>query len=151
MTLAERIAQHSQLEVLNNLSYQRLNQFFLRIPSELARLDELFGDARWRPALRIIDSWEREVFLVHEYQRSLEEHGWRGLSFRMMNRHNKTQYHLLFGTKYYLGMLKMKEAVWSVASDDVFQYSDFSDNNQLRLFAKSMDRIYGQELADLIW
>ena len=38
-----------------------------------------------------------------------------------------------------------------MASDGVFQYSDFSDNNQLRLFAKSMDRIYGQELADLIW
>ncbi|MBI4282427.1 MAG: three-Cys-motif partner protein TcmP [Chloroflexi bacterium] len=151
MSLVERFAQHSQSEVLINFSYQPLNQYFLQIPSQHARLDELFGDTRWRTALDIIDSWEREVFLVREYQRALEERGWRGLSFRMMNKHNQTQYHLLFGTKYYLGMLKMKEAMWSVASDGVFQYSDFSDKNQLRLFSKSMDQTYGQELADLIW
>ncbi|MFH1560055.1 MAG: three-Cys-motif partner protein TcmP [Chloroflexota bacterium] len=151
MTLVERIARHSQSEVLINFSYQPLNQWFLQDPSKHTRLDELFGDERWRAALGITDSWGREVYLVKAYQEALQERGWRGLSFRMVNKHNQTQYHLLFGTKYYLGMLAMKSAMWSVASDGVFQYSDFSDTNQLRLFAGSMDESYAQELADMIW
>ena len=95
MTLVERIARYSQSEVLINFSYQPLNQWFLQDPSKHTRLDELFGDKRWRPALDIKDPWNREAYLVKAYQEALQERGWRGLSFRMVNKYNQTQYHLL--------------------------------------------------------
>ena len=151
MRLVERIARHPRSEVFINFSYQSLNRWSLRDPSKHKGLDELFGDDRWQPALSIMDSRETEAFLVRAYQEALQERGWRGLSFRMMNEHNQPQYHLLFGTKHYRGMLAMKGAMWSVASDGVFQFSDFSDTNQLRLFEKSMDEIYAKELADILW
>ncbi|MSQ22915.1 MAG: hypothetical protein EXR53_06420 [Dehalococcoidia bacterium] len=88
---------------------------------------------------------------MREYQKTLSERGWRGLGFRMVNIHNQTQYHLLFGTKHPLGMLKMKGAMWNVAPDGNFQYSDFSDPSQLRLFTETMGEDYAQELAELIW
>ena len=106
---------------------------------------------RWRPALQILNPRQKETFLVQQYQDALEERGWSGLGFRMVNKHNQTQYHLLFGTKHYLGMLLMKRAMWSVAPDGDFQYSDFSNPSQSRLFANTMDDVYSQELAQLMW
>ncbi len=151
MALVERISRHPRSEVLINFSYQSLNQWFLQDPSKHGRLNDLFGDDRWRGVLGIVEPRQKEVFLVQEYQKALEEHGWRGLSFRMVNKHNQTQYHLLFGTKHYLGMLLMKRAMWDVAPDGLFQYSDFSDPNQQRLFAGAMDEDYARELSKLIW
>lgn len=151
MTLIKRLAQHPRSEVLINFSYQPLNQWFLRDPSKHKRLDELFGNDRWRPALTMVEPRQREVFLVQEYQKALEERGWRGLSFRMVNKHNQTQYHLLFGTKHPLGKRIMKHAMWNVATDGDFQYSDFSNPNQQRLFSGVMDQVYAEELAELLW
>ena len=151
MALIKRISQHPRSEVLINFSYQSLNQWFLNDPSKHRRLDELFGDDRWRSALQIRDPREKELFLVQSYQAALEQQGWRGLNFKMINKHNQTQYHLMFGSKHYLGMLLMKRAMWSVAPDGDFQYSDFSNVLQTRLFANTWDEFYAGELAELIW
>lgn len=153
MSLIERLAQYERSELLINFSYQTLNEWYLSIPSKHPSLDTLFGNARWRPALQISDSESRERFLVEEYKNALEERGWRGLSFRMVNKHNQTQYYLLFGTKSPLGMLKMKNAMWAVAPDGEFEYSDFSQPNygQPRLFKGVMNAQYSQELAESIW
>lgn len=151
MALVERIARYQKSEVLINFAYQPLNEWYLPITSKHTRLSEIFGSNRWRPALGIARPRDKEVFLVQEYRRALEERGWRGLGFRMVNQHNQTQYHLLFGTQSPLGMLRMKSAMWSVAPDGNYQYSDFSDPGQPRLFAGVMDEEYSQELAKLIW
>ncbi|MFH1140167.1 MAG: three-Cys-motif partner protein TcmP [Chloroflexota bacterium] len=151
MALVERITIYPRSEVLINFAYQSLNEWFLPDTSKHPRLNEIYGSDRWRPALNIVRPMDKEVFLVQEYRRALEEHGWRGLSFRMVNKHNQTQYHLMFGTKHPLGMLKMKGAMWNVAPDGNFQYSDFSDPGQLRLFTETMGDDYAQELAGLIW
>ncbi len=45
----------------------------------------------------------------------------------------------------------MKRAMWSVAPDGDFQYSDFSNSQQTRLFAGIMDDDYASELAEEIW
>ena len=151
MALIKRISQHPRSEVLINFSYQSLNQWFLNDPSKHRRLDELFGDDRWRSALQIRNPREKELFLVQSYQAALEQQGWRGLNFKMINKHNQTQYYLMFGSKHYLGILLMKRAMWSIAPDGNFQYSDFSDQHQSRLFAGAMDAEYAKELARLIW
>ena len=72
-------------------------------------------------------------------------------NFRMINKHNQTQYYLFFGTKHYLGMQAMKSAMWSAAPEGSFQYSDLSDPNQPRLFDKLADNDYEKELAETIF
>ena len=151
IALIKRISQHPRSEVLINFSYQSLNQWFLNDPSKHKRLDELFGDDRWCSALQISNPREKELFLVQSYKAALEQQGWRGLNFKMINNHNQTQYHLMFGSKHYLGMLLMKRAMWSVAPDGDFRYSDFSNVRQTRLFASTSDEFYAGELAELIW
>ncbi len=151
MSLIERLARHPRSEVLINFSYQPMNQWFLQDPTKHGRLDELFGDARWRPSLGIMNPQQKEDFLVREYQTALKERGWQGFNFRMVNKHNQTQYHLLFGTKHPLGKLIMKRAMWSVSPDGDFQYSDLSNPAQQRLFSGALDEDYAKELAGVLW
>lgn len=151
MRLIEQISLQPSTEVLINFSYGPLNRWFLSDPSKHGRLNELFGDERWRPALSIPDPAEKENFLVEQYGNALRERGWRVTRFRMVNRHNQTQYYLLFGTRHPLGMLVMKQAMWSAAPDGDFQYSDLSDPNQLRLFSGAQDPTYANELANSIF
>lgn len=151
MHLVERISRQPRAEVLINFPYQPLNQWFLSVPPKHPRLDELYGDGRWRPALAIDHPRQREEFLVGEYRRALAERGWRGTQFRMVNKHNQTQYYLLFGTKHWRGNLVMKQAMWSVAPEGDFQYSDLSNPAQQRLFSAGLDTDYARELADQIF
>ena len=151
MNLIEKIALQRSSEALINFSYQSLNQWFLNDPLKHPRLTELFGDDRWRPALDIVDPREKEDFLVAQYRDALKYRGWRGTNFRMINKHNQTQYYLFFGTKHHLGMQAMKSAMWSAAPEGSFQYSDLSDPNQPRLFDKLADGDYERELAETIF
>jgi hypothetical protein len=151
MELIGRIAGHERAEVLINFSYQPLNEWFLNDPAKHGRLDELFGDDRWRAALNIRDPRAKEQFLVEAYRSAMADRGWRGVTFRMVNRYNQTQYHLLFGTKNYLGMLAMKQAMWNVAPDGDFTYTDISDPSQARLFTGANEPDYIRELADQVF
>ncbi|MBI2304148.1 MAG: three-Cys-motif partner protein TcmP [Chloroflexi bacterium] len=151
MSLVERIVKQPSAEVLINFSYQPLNRWFLKDPSKHPRLDELFGDASWRDALSIPDPSTKEDFLVQQYRRALEARGWRGISFRMVNKHNQSQYYLIFGTKHYLGMLAMKSAMWKVDPEGTFSYSDLSNVDQPRLFSLDMDEDYSRGLAEQIF
>ena len=78
MTLIEKIAYQRSSEALINFSYQSLNQWFLNDPSKHPRLNDLFGDDRWRPALEIVNPKDKEDFLVAQYREALEYRGWRG-------------------------------------------------------------------------
>lgn len=151
MSLIQQIAAEPRAEILINFSYQSLNQWFLYDPSKHRRLTELFGDERWRPSLAIQSPDEKEAFLLDQYRRGLEERGWRGLSFRMINKFNQPQYYLVYGTKHPRGMLAMKSAMWSVAPDGDFQFSDLSNPAQLRLFSGAMVPTYVGELAELLF
>jgi len=91
MSLVRRIARQPRSEVLINFSYHPLNQWFLQDPSKHKRIDELFGNDKWREALAIADPRAKESFLLQCYLESLGVSGWSGLSFRMINQHNQTQ------------------------------------------------------------
>ncbi|MSQ10640.1 MAG: three-Cys-motif partner protein TcmP [Dehalococcoidia bacterium] len=153
MSWVERVAKYPKTEVLINFSYQPLNRWFLNGPSKHRRVDELFGDDRWRSVLSITVPAEKERFLLERYREALVARGWQGIPFRMVNKHNQTQYHLLFGTKHPLGMRCMKRAMWSAAPLGNFQYSDFATTpeNQLQLFSASKDEDYAKDLAELVW
>lgn len=118
--------------------------------SKYARLDELYGDGRWRPALTMRTPQAKEQFLLQQYRQALEEKGWKCLIFRMINVHNQTQYHLIYGTTHYLGMLAMKQAMWSAIPEGTFTFSDLSNPSQLALFAGVLDEDYSRDLAGRI-
>jgi three-Cys-motif partner protein len=73
ISLMRRLAQQPSSEVLINFQYQSLNQWFLPDPLKHEHLSELYGDERWRPALNIADSDEKEIYLREKYREGLGE------------------------------------------------------------------------------
>jgi three-Cys-motif partner protein len=151
VSLMRRLAQQSSSEVLVNFQYQSLNQWFLQDPSKHGHLTKLYGDERWRPALDIADSQEREIYLREKYKEALEELGWKKVRlFRMMNRRNQTQYYLFFATSRWQGSLLMKQAMWHAAPEGDFEYSDLTDPYP-KLFLMPKDEEYSRELAERLY
>lgn len=147
MTLIGRLANQPRSEALINFNYQALNQWFLQDELKHKHVDELYGSDRWRLALNISDSRERETFLRETYQDTLRDFGWKVRSFQMINKHNQTQYYLFFGTANSLGMLAMKSAMWSTSPIGEFKYSDLSNPQQACLFEGTYNEEYSRDLA----
>lgn len=152
MSLVERLARQPSSEVLITFNYQALNQWFLNDPSKYERLDELYGGSVWRQAIRISVPSQKESYLMEAYREELESLGWKVRPFRMINKHNQTQYYLFFATSNPLGMLAMKRAMWSAAPTGDFKYSDLTNPQQPRLFDKELyDEEYSQDLANQLY
>ena len=151
MSLMRRLAQQSSSEVLINFQYQSLNQWFLPDPSKHEYLSELYGDERWRPALDIVDSDEKEIYLREKYREALEELGWRKVRhFGMVNKHNQRQCYLFFATSNWRGSWLMKRAMWSAAPEGDFEYSDLTGPYP-KLFQMPKDEEYSKGLADRLY
>ena len=73
-------------------------RWWLSVPARHGLVDNLFGNTGWREGLTIAEPWKKEQFFVSEYQRSLAQSGWNGVTFRMVNERNQTQYYLVYGT-----------------------------------------------------
>lgn len=151
MSLLERLAKQRRSEVLITFNYQALNQWFLQDKSKHKHLDELYGSDIWHQALSTADPRKREDFLRTVYQSALESLGWKVRPFRMINKHNQTQYYLFFATGYWRGMLVMKRAMWSAAPKGDFQYSDLTNPQQPLLFEEFYEEEYSRELGDQLY
>ncbi|MFH1639076.1 MAG: three-Cys-motif partner protein TcmP [Chloroflexota bacterium] len=151
LQLIGQLAKQARSEVLINFNYQAINQWFLNVPSMHNRLDELYGSGIWRQALSIVDTSQKEDYLMNAYQSALKSLGWQGRSFRMINKHNQTQYYLFFATKSWQGMLAMKQAMWRAAPLGDFKYSDLSNKQQINMFEKTYDENYSNQLADQLY
>lgn len=152
MSLISRLAQQLKSEVLVTFNYQSLNEWFLQDHHKHGRLDELYGNDVWRAALEIPISAQKENCLMRAYQESLEGLGWKVRPFRMMNKHNQTQYYLFFATSHWRAMLAMKQAMWNAAPAGDFRYSDLTDSDQPRLFDRDLyDDEYSKGLADMLY
>jgi len=151
MSLIKRLSQQPHSEVLITFNYQALNQWFLQDKSKHKHLDELYGSGDWRPALDIPDSDEKETYLREAYQKALENLNWKVRPFRMINKHNQTQYYLFFATSNWLGMLVMKQAMWTAAPAGDFKYSDLTDPRQACLFEEVYKEEYSQQLANQLY
>ena len=151
LSLIERLAKQPRSEVLITFNYQALNQWFLQDEAKQKHLDKLYGSDIWRQALHISDSRKREDYLRIAYQHAVENLGWRVRPFRMINKHNQTQYYLFFATGYWRGMLVMKRAMWSAAPRGDFQYSDLTNPRQHLLFEEFYDEEYSHELGDQLY
>ena len=148
ISLIRRLAQQPRSEVLITFNYQSLNEWFLQDPRKHRHLDELYGSNVWRLAIQTPDPDQKESHLMEAYQKALQSLGWKGRSFRMVNKQNQTQYYLFFATNHWQGMLAMKQAMRKAAPTGDFQYFDLIDPQQQHLFDKKLyDEDYSQELA----
>ena len=153
MSVVGRVAAYPACEVLINFAWQPLNQWWPSDPSKHAAVDDLFGaGSDWAKGLAITDPAEREGFFIRAYQASLMRQGWSGVSFRLVNAHNQTQYYLVYGTKSAVGMRVFKDAVWSVgAQDGRFQFSDMHNASQLTFFEEVEEQAVIRDLAERIF
>ena len=151
ISLIRRLAQQRRSEVLITFNYLDLNRWFISDPNKHQHVNNLYGSNIWRKCLDIPIVSQREECLRRTYHNVLQDLGWKVRPFRMINKHNLTQYYLFFATSNWRGMLVMKQAMWRAAPTGDFQYSDLTNPQQARLFEKLYDGEYAQDLADQLY
>jgi three-Cys-motif partner protein len=148
-SLVKRIARHPHCEVLITFMYEEINRF-LSQQDQPDNLDNLFGTLDWRTAAGMESPKERKAFIHSLYKRQLETAA--GISyvrsFEMVNRGNRTDYFLFFGTKSLKGLMKMKEAMWKVDVASGLQFSDATDPDQVLVFTNEPN--FGEVKALLV-
>ncbi len=136
LTLIKRIMRNEKCEVLITFMFEEINRFIS--DSKLwDSLIEIFGTDKWKQVISEKDPKKRIEILHAIYKKQLEKDA--GIkfvrSFKMVNKINKTDYFLFFGTNNITGLKKIKEAMWRVDKSGSFQFSDVTYNpNQLVLF-----------------
>lgn len=128
-SLIERIMQNERCEVLINFMYEEINRF-IDDKKLWPSLIETFGTDKWKEMISEKDPRKRVELLHAIYKEQLEKEA--GIkfvhSFKMVNKVNKTDYFLFFGTNNIAGLKKMKEAMWRVDKSGLFQFSDATYN-----------------------
>ena len=135
-SLIKRIMQNERCEVLINFMYEEINRF-IDDKKLWPSLIETFGTDKWKGMISEKDPRKRTELLHAIYKEQLEKEA--GIkfvrSFKMINKINKTDYFLFFGTNNITGLKKMKEAMWKVDKSGSFQFSDVTYSpNQPVLF-----------------
>lgn len=128
-SLIKRIMQNERCEVLINFMYEEINRF-VGDEKLWPGLTETFGTEKWKDVIPEKDPKKRMEILHGIYKEQLEKEA--GIkyvrSFKMMNKMNKTDYFLFFGTNMLMGLEKMKEAMWRVDKSGNFQFNDATYN-----------------------
>lgn len=138
LDLIKRIMANKSCEVLITFMYEDIVRW-ASLPENAKHLDSLFGSNDWKAIIEDskLDAQERLFRLHNLYQSQLEKKAKIQFvhSFMMVNKNNKPDYFLFFGTNHLLGLEKMKEAMWRVDKSGSFQFSDATyDPKQAVLF-----------------
>jgi three-Cys-motif partner protein len=137
MSVIGRIMSHQRCEVFITFMYEYVNRF-IEHPSEAINkhMDALYGTDAWRGVTDHDSPAARRRFLHDLYRDQLNKVA--GIeyvrSFEMINEGNRTEYFLFFGSNHYLGLKKMKYAMWQVDPGEGMQFSDFTQSDQQVLF-----------------
>lgn len=154
--LVRRIMSYPSCEVLVTFMYEEINRF-IGHPDQEKNFDSFFGTREWRRITPVSDPRERNRQLHDLYVSQLQ--GSAGAkyvrSFEMRNDRDVTDYYLFYASSSFLGLKKMKEAMWKVDRSGGFRFSDATNPNQLVLFGNEpdyevlrgliLDRFNGQE------
>jgi len=128
-TLIKRIMRNEKCEVLITFMFEEINRFIsdTRLWDSLT---ETFGTDEWQKVITEQDSKKRIELLHSIYKGQLERDADIKFvsSFKMINKINKTDYFLFFGTNHITGLKKMKEAMWKIDKSGLFQFSDATYN-----------------------
>lgn len=137
-----RIVQNPRCECLITFMYEFINRFLAHPDPEIqAQYDQLFGTQEWRTFLGQQDPDRRRELIVELYRRQLvQEAGVQYVrTFEMIDRGNRTEYFLFFGTNSLMGLSKMKQAMWKADPERGQVFSDLTDTNQMVLLEPGPD------------
>jgi len=129
--IIKKIMKNPKCEVLINFMYEEINRF-ISDPKLWDTFTETFGTEKWKSILELKNpsKEERENLLLGIYKEQLETDAKirHVNAFKMINKNNRTDYFLFFGTNDYTGLKKMKEAMWKVDNSGSFTFSDATYN-----------------------
>lgn len=127
-TLVERLGGNRSSEVLVTFMSDWLRRFWSL--EELDDGDVQFGSRDWRTVGSLEDPQAKELFLVEEYQKTLDRAGL-GLSapFRLTDEGGHSFY-LIFGTSHRRGLDRMKYSMWRTDPVTGIQFRDPRDPDQ---------------------
>jgi three-Cys-motif partner protein len=136
----KRLMANPHCEVLINFMYQSINRFIGNEDQE-GNFDDLFGTPNWRDGINLQGASSRKEFCHDIYLNQLRHTANIRYvrSFEMKDKQNASLYYLFFGTNHKAGLKKMKAAMWDVDPSGSFQYSDYTNREQLTLFEPSPD------------
>lgn len=125
----KRIMENEKCEVFITFMYEEINRFMVN-PKNHNILSETFGTSEWKKALELKDSQEKIKYLGGIYRKQMKEDARIKyvLEFSMINKFNKYDYLLFFGTNHIEGLKAMKNAMWKVDPYGNFKFSDFTNN-----------------------
>lgn len=123
--LIERLGGHARSEVFVTFMYEDINRF-INHPDQEGNWDELFGTPEWTGINQVAGADARRDFLLTLYLNQLRQAGFSYVyPFEMRDDGNRVQYYLVFGSQSLDGLAAMKEAMWKVAPDGSFTFSDY--------------------------
>jgi len=140
MSLSGRFLQFERCEALIYVPLRHLNRF-LSMSSQENALNALFGTDEWKKA-RAMSGAARLRFLHDLFYRQLKDEC--GLtyvrSFEIVSSANPAAgYTLFFGTKHEMGLLRMKESMWSIDPVEGQRYKDTTSSGMQPLFEQEVD------------
>jgi len=137
----KRIMENQSCEVLITFPYESINRF-RGVETQADNFDRSFGTPSWRSALSLTNPDQRRQKIHDTYLKQLTKAAKIEYvrSFEMIDRGNRTEYFLFFGTNHYEGLRQMKQAMWRVDRTGQFRFSDATNNpNQPYLLAPEPD------------
>ena len=151
MELIGRLLRFDMCEVMITFMSGFVNRFCDELREET--LDELFATKKWRDNRDIKIPDKRKRFLLDLYKVQLQSVGGATYtrSFEMVGEHNQTIYHLVYGTKHWVGLKAMKEAMWKVDKRGTYKFSDITDVGQKFLIDYSKESHWVPKAADMVF
>jgi three-Cys-motif partner protein len=149
MDLLSKLLSQDKCEVLITFMAGFVRRFLdeLREPA----LDSLFGTEDWRDIRDI--SGDRAKHLLELYEKQLKEQC--GVefsrSFEMIGSKGQIIYNMVFGTKHWLGLKVMKEAMWRVDKRGEYVFSDRLGRAQTFLMDYQDEKIWVPEAAEVVY
>jgi three-Cys-motif partner protein len=137
MDLTGQFLQFHGCEVLVYMPLPFVARFVTRAGQERA-MTSLFGTDRWKESA-YLSSDRRRIFLHDLFRDQLRANGSRFVRSFEIQSDASHGYDLFFGTNHELGLLRMKEAMWSLDPITGQRFADSTATDQLVLFQDTVD------------
>ena len=124
-----RIMENQKCEVFITFMYDEINRF-VKNKKLWKCLDETFGTEEWRTVIDEKIPSSRVNLLYSIYRKQLEKIAKHVIAFKMIDKSNRVDYFLFFGTNHIEGLKAMKHAMWKADPIGNFQFSDYTYNPQ---------------------
>lgn len=127
--IIKKIMSYKKCEVFITFMYEEINRFIAN-KKIWNCLDDTFGTDTWRKIINVYNPEERKIKLFSLYKDQLISEAKITYinAFTMLNKSNKPDYFLFFGTNNIKGLSAMKRAMWKADPSGSFRFSDFSYN-----------------------